>query len=261
MASPADRAALLAAVLADPDADTPRLVYTDCIEETGDEPDAACAEFIRLQCSIAERERLGRVAEGDAAWERAAELADDYGHEWRRRMPSVGGVVWGFGGRGGVDTAWRGFPEVCAESAGALNKARDELAAVAPLDSVGLATAGGSRKTTQLSRSPLLDRLRVVRLSQAGGQAGSVARLLARPEVAAWRGLVLTAGDPEAVRLVAECPRLASLEWLRLLAFAGGAPAPGELDGLFGSPYLPRLAWVEVRTHNGTPLSDRDIAR
>lgn len=43
-----DHDALLAAVVADPDADLPRLVYADYLEEAGDEADAARAEFIRL---------------------------------------------------------------------------------------------------------------------------------------------------------------------------------------------------------------------
>ena len=44
-----DHDALLAGVLAHPDADLPRLVYADFIEEAGD---AARAEFIRVQCAL-----------------------------------------------------------------------------------------------------------------------------------------------------------------------------------------------------------------
>jgi uncharacterized protein (TIGR02996 family) len=45
-----DHDALLAGVLAHPDADLPRLVYADFIEENGD---ATRAEFIRVQCALA----------------------------------------------------------------------------------------------------------------------------------------------------------------------------------------------------------------
>jgi len=44
-----DHDALLAGVLAHPDADLPRLVYADFIEENGD---ATRAEFIRAQCAL-----------------------------------------------------------------------------------------------------------------------------------------------------------------------------------------------------------------
>src|SRR5215203_2415404 len=47
-----DESALLAAILANPDEDTPRLVYADWLQENG-QPERA--EFIRLQI---ERERL-----------------------------------------------------------------------------------------------------------------------------------------------------------------------------------------------------------
>ena len=48
MATTAD--ALLAAVRADPDADLPRLVYADHLDDTGD---VDRAEFIRVQCELA----------------------------------------------------------------------------------------------------------------------------------------------------------------------------------------------------------------
>lgn len=53
-----DRAALLAAVLADPADDTPRLVYADFLEETGDPADAARAHFIRAEVE-AEKHPVG----------------------------------------------------------------------------------------------------------------------------------------------------------------------------------------------------------
>jgi uncharacterized protein (TIGR02996 family) len=45
-----EQAAFLAAILAAPEDDTPRLVYADWLEEHGDE---AHAEFIRVQCELA----------------------------------------------------------------------------------------------------------------------------------------------------------------------------------------------------------------
>lgn len=48
-----DHDALLAGVLAHPDADLPRLVYADFIEEAGD---PLRAEFIRVQCALAAKQ-------------------------------------------------------------------------------------------------------------------------------------------------------------------------------------------------------------
>jgi uncharacterized protein (TIGR02996 family) len=64
-----DHDALLAGVLAHPDADLPRLVYADFIEEAGD---AARAEFIRVQCALA----AGQYE--DAAEKAALELRERY---------------------------------------------------------------------------------------------------------------------------------------------------------------------------------------
>jgi uncharacterized protein (TIGR02996 family) len=51
----ADHDAFQRAILADPGADAPRLVYADFLDETGDDADADLARFIRLQCETAAR--------------------------------------------------------------------------------------------------------------------------------------------------------------------------------------------------------------
>jgi uncharacterized protein (TIGR02996 family) len=48
-----DGDALLAAILAEPDEDVPRLVYADWLDEVGDESDRARAELIRIQIELA----------------------------------------------------------------------------------------------------------------------------------------------------------------------------------------------------------------
>lgn len=49
-----DRAAFLAAIIAEPENDLPRLIYADYLDEHGE---VERAEFIRVQCRIAELER------------------------------------------------------------------------------------------------------------------------------------------------------------------------------------------------------------
>src|SRR5690242_18641709 len=70
-----DGDALLAAILANPDDDTPRLVYADWLQENGDQDRA---EFIRLQCL--------EVHDPDAE-ERVAELEDRNRSKWLARLP------------------------------------------------------------------------------------------------------------------------------------------------------------------------------
>jgi uncharacterized protein (TIGR02996 family) len=120
----ADAEGLLRAILDDPEDDTPRLVYADWLEEFGD---AARAEFIRVQISIAkvgpmspgrgsstfaywlEREKTlwnlpgvggaGKFAIPSEVTE-SIDLAEYIDQEGRTKGPSFKGVVWR-----------RGFPD------------------------------------------------------------------------------------------------------------------------------------------------------
>lgn len=72
-----DELALLAGIAAHADADLPRLVYADWLEERGFE---RRAEFIRLQCEIAGKETLPRAALNVFVhlWKRQQVLLDDH---------------------------------------------------------------------------------------------------------------------------------------------------------------------------------------
>ncbi len=85
-----DDAALLAAILAHPDEDTPRLMYADWLQENG-QPDRA--EFIRIQCDPTAEE---------AAEDRAAELEERNRAKWLAGLPQFPDARWEFR---------RGFPE------------------------------------------------------------------------------------------------------------------------------------------------------
>lgn len=86
-----DEAALLAAIIAHPDEDTPRLMYADWLDEN-DRPERA--EFIRLQCA---------VDADETADARAAELEERNRGKWLVGLPQVSGAKWEFN---------RGFPEI-----------------------------------------------------------------------------------------------------------------------------------------------------
>lgn len=85
-----DEAALLAAILAHPDEDTPRLMFADWLQENG-QPERA--EFIRIQCAPDADE----AAEG-----RAAELEERNRAKWLTGLPQFPEARWEFR---------RGFPE------------------------------------------------------------------------------------------------------------------------------------------------------
>lgn len=76
-----DRDALLAAILADPDDDLPRLVFADWLEETGHPAHAARAHYIRAQIELAQQ------PPGSDAWyelnRRSHDLFDRFRDEWK----------------------------------------------------------------------------------------------------------------------------------------------------------------------------------
>src|SRR5215471_10058848 len=51
-----DRQALLAAIIAEPDEDTPRLAFADWLDEQGGRPNAFRAEFIRTEVALTREE-------------------------------------------------------------------------------------------------------------------------------------------------------------------------------------------------------------
>lgn len=91
-----DEDALIAAIIANPDEDTPRLVYADWLEEHGD---AGRGEFIRLQCRNAARDPDQYDPTDE---EREAVLEDENRGRWLAGAPQFPWAHWHFR---------RGFPE------------------------------------------------------------------------------------------------------------------------------------------------------
>ena len=100
MTNSADREALFARIMEDPDDDAPRLIYSDILEESGD---ADRAEFIRLQI------RFARMALDDpdrkAVHDRISHLELENGVKWLSVMPHTPGVHWEIFERGFISTA------------------------------------------------------------------------------------------------------------------------------------------------------------
>jgi uncharacterized protein (TIGR02996 family) len=170
------RAALLEAVFAEPDDDAPRLVYADWLEEHGDEHDRARAEFIRLQCAIAQ------LDEDDP---RYAELARRQSRLWNRNARR-----W----RAGVGPALRDSPFVRGfpypkerrnySPANFLRHAETALGE-APSWQIDL-RPGKPADMGRLAASPLLARIDSLRLADTDE---STAEVLAAPRLRQLRAL------------------------------------------------------------------------
>jgi uncharacterized protein (TIGR02996 family) len=192
-----DRAALRRAVAANPDDDTPRLIYADLLDELGGAANAARARFIRLQIET-HRARAAPdgawLPEPDEAFERKrseeAVLAKRYRREWLGELPTWCNPAFGLVGRTPAELFSRGFVERVTVKA----------------------------KTFALRAGQLFDALPVRALDLEGGAAKLVPAVFGRPELARLRVLALrwaNAAD-EVAEALAECPWLADLEELDL---------------------------------------------
>ncbi len=75
-------AALLAAIVADPDDDTARLVYADFLQEHGDESQVARAQFIRAQVELARPAQTGEGTRRRGLLSTAKRLHKQHGTAW-----------------------------------------------------------------------------------------------------------------------------------------------------------------------------------
>jgi uncharacterized protein (TIGR02996 family) len=179
-----DRDALLAAVAADPDADAPRLVFADYLDEHGD-PDRA--EFIRVQCELAALRPDPRTTperdERPRFWSllaRSDELEERHRRDW------LGPVVGEFS-----VTFRRGFPGYVETTSAEFVARGAELFALAPtIDDVLFRSIEGE-DADAVARCPAVARVRGMDVwaGEFGlGEAGAFAR---SPHLAGLRRLEL----------------------------------------------------------------------
>lgn len=213
-----DGEALRRAIVADPDDDTPRLIYADWLDENN-RPDRAA--FIRHQIEAARAEPDSPRAR-DAA-RRAAELLDANNAVWSRHVRTK--VV-------RVDYV-RGFIGHATIDAGRFAEVAPQLFAAEPVQSVGLI-----RFWPDLSR-PLTEDF-------------------AAPEMERVRDLSLPAGaqgvTEDELNALSASPRLARLESLTL---RGNGPVPAWLSRTLTGKALPNLTGLTLSdmAHLGPGLS------
>jgi uncharacterized protein (TIGR02996 family) len=144
-----DSKSFLQAILADPEDDTPRLVYADWLEERGD----LRGEFIRVQCHLAQKQKYDPSRLPLEA--RQQELLAGHGSEW---AGPVAGLVRDYEfHRGFVDTVAIGLSKFLSHG--------DKLLEMAPVRNVKLLRVGSSNvKIPDVAACPLLRQLRGLEL-------------------------------------------------------------------------------------------------
>ncbi len=251
--------AFLQAIRETPDDDAPRLIYADWLEEQGGTGRAARADFIRIQC------RLAELPEDDPACDRladeAADLLAEHEDEWTQPLRDIADD-WRFA---------RGFVEHVRIRGDNLLAHAERLFDFAPVRSLHLLIPRNDvpnlaaclqlhwvssldfsrcqlndRSLQQLLTSPHLERLRALNLDGNDINTPGIRALIQSPLFARLRCLDLTrnraVGDTAARLLAHEAPA-DNLEMLRL----------GEtnltLNGLFDlseSTQFPHLRHLHV---------------
>ena len=220
---PTTESALLAAILASPDDDLPRLVYADWCDENG-QPERA--EFIRTEIEMA---RLTSDAEGEFAFvdqamfprleRRAQELWNNHNEKWYPKL---------VGFRDSCYTR-RGFPHEFWLNVKQFRERGEKIFRLAPtLHAVMLEDA--QLATVSLARCLTLGRVQRLQpyFRTAEPATTAAVALFQSKHLRGLRDLSLRLGKigPEGMSAVADCPSLTGLEELDLHAqFAGDQPA------------------------------------
>lgn len=241
--STADPDPLLAAILAAPDDDAPRLIYADWLDERG-QPERAA--FIRLQV---ERARLPKFdPRREVLARRAERLFDRHGANWVRELPRIDGITWG--------EFDRGFPRgVIARTLADFELAAGHLAAVAPIDTLEI--RGDSPR--RLSRTRPHPALRVLRATQSAltdrPEEFFDAPLLSTLHTLEVRGLGPEVADDGVTALA----RSRRVENLRELVLDESAIGYDGLVALAGARGLRRLTRLSIRGDGSRFGADLEI--
>jgi uncharacterized protein (TIGR02996 family) len=225
-----DHDALLRAIAAHPEEDTPRLMYADWLEESG-RPDRA--EFVRVQVEMS---RFGANDPARRPWVvRNLQFLRDHVPRWKAELPQLPGVEWGDFNRGLVE-------EVQAQTEAAVVRHAAVVFAEPAVHVLRLTRLTSGR---DLAAVPELARVRALRLIGARAEERPLRDLLASPYLGQLTALDLDgnrAGNGVAAMLAdGRFPALEEL-WLgsNRIGDAGG-------DAIADSPHLDRLTLLDLR--------------
>ncbi len=238
-----DSSALLSAVRADPDDDTPRLVYADWLEENGEPRRAA---FIRAQIEHARATPYSPEARSALSY--AAELEHGHHNEWAE---TIVGLV--------TDHVFeRGFVGCVSVDAGTLERSADRIFGSEPVRGLRLLRYPYCL-LVETSRTALEPGSRVPTLDPATREWVSLRGVYELPQLRRVRFLEFTLGGhrellDEDYEALLQCPNLGSVEDL---SFPHCPVAPDRIAEFLESDALPKitgLGFPQV-THVGERLS------
>ncbi|MBY0458399.1 MAG: TIGR02996 domain-containing protein [Gemmataceae bacterium] len=249
-----DEPALLAAILANPDEDTPRLAYADWLDEYADTLGRARAEFIRLQieaaAGIATPQRRKRVET------RCAELESTHGEKW---FAPVWRAVTHFdaGGWSVKPGFRRGFVE--RATAGAAPGWVSVVAARCPLREVeflGHPTAPDPAAWAKLAESQALAGIR--RMDFEALPISIARALFPSPHLTGLQALRLGWVTAESMEAIAASPAAAGLRELRVSGGYSTAP-PGSCFRALLSAKWPAIEDLRVDRFEVTDARLREL--
>jgi uncharacterized protein (TIGR02996 family) len=249
-----DRDALLRAIAANPDDDTPRLIYADLLDELGGAASAARARFIRLQIETHRDpndtdDEYSEYSEYDArVFERqraeALELANRHHAVWLRELPTWVNPPFGLLGVTRANLFPRGFVERVTIRAKSFALRAEELFETHPIRALEL--QGGSAKLiSAVFARPELARLRALSVSGHGAPEPVVMAITDCPWLSGLAELDLSnCGIGGAcVSLLSRADRLPALRTVRL----GGPLDVATVRRLAASPKLGSLREIDIR--------------
>ena len=243
-----DADAFLANIIAEPDADAPRLVYADWLDDRGE---GDRAEFIRVQCGLAKVDENNRDIHPLAGRER--ELLEKHQQEWLRPLRDL---VYpegrGWLGRWRTKIVFaavfrRGFPEAVVLPCGRFLRRGEDLFRAAPIQEVQLDCVDPEAPADwfdQLTRFPPLGGLTTLRLRRVTLRPSDVRQLATARHLDRLRELHIDALalKGEDVAALAESPLLSRLRRLKLDGAGRADVGMAELAALVDSPACKQLA-------------------
>jgi uncharacterized protein (TIGR02996 family) len=223
--------AFLQAISADPDDDTPRLVYADWLDEHGD---SARAEFIRVQCRLAQLP--GDAPEVPDLREREEQLQSAHGEKWRVALPRLAGVKWSY-------VFKRGFiASVTFRHGKAFFDHAARLREILPVQNISLGRMT-PRTLGQVADSPALARFTGLDASWVHCGAEGSGILARSPHLSRFRSLSLRDVDDEGARSVAAASHWTCLQQLDVMSNRIG---PAGVEALANAPQLASLTSLNL---------------